>query len=115
MAKNVGEYFVQEFVIGLGLLGDIGVDPEGEILKVLNQAIKAINPSVDFTWMIIIFSILIMIGAIIGAFVMGGWVGIVAVVFAFVGGILINHQFGVWMIVIGILVGLAAPSLKDKI
>ena len=41
MAKNsVGEYFVQEFIIGLGLLGGIGVDPEGEILKALNQAIK---------------------------------------------------------------------------
>ena len=115
MAKNVGEYFVQEFVIGLGLLGGMGVDPEGEILKALNQAIQTLNPSMNFGWMILIFSILITIGAIIGAFAMGGWIGILAVGLAFIGGIFINHQFGAWLVVISLLVGLVAPSLKDKI
>lgn len=78
MVNNIGERFVQEFVIGLGLLSGMGVDPEGEILKALNQAISSINPSMNFTWMIIAFSIIVTIGSIIGAFLIGGWAGIAA-------------------------------------
>ena len=112
MVNKLSEHFVQEFVIGLGLLGGMGVDPEGEILKALNQAIQSLNPAMDFTALIVIFSILATIGALIGAFALGGWSGIIAVGLAFIGGRFINTEEGIWLVVIAFFLGLFAPNLK---
>jgi hypothetical protein len=113
MSENIGEHFVQEFVIGLGLLGGMGVDPEGMILQSLNEVIKSLNPSMDFSLLIAMLSILVTLGAVLGAYKVGSWVGIVAVGMAFLGGIFINTQFGVWMLVIAIFGGLFAPQTKN--
>jgi hypothetical protein len=108
MAEKIGEYFVQEFVIGLGLLGGMGIDPGGEILK----AILQLMPNNNFGFLLFLISILVTIVSIMGAFAMGGWIGIIAVVLAFFGGLFINNQIGAWFIVIAILLGLIAPNTK---
>ncbi len=113
MSNKVGERFVQEFVIGLGLLGGMGVDPEGMILRALNDSMKSLNPSMDLQLWIIIFSIIATIGAVLGAFAIGGWPGIIAVGLAFIGGIFINTKFGVWMILVAIILGLIAPKIRE--
>ena len=101
--KKAGDFFVQEFVIGLGLLSGMGIDINSEILKALD-----VSPFLRIS-----VSIFIMILSLAGAFAMGKWVGLTAVTFAFIGGIFINTQFGAWMLIIGIILGFMSPSTKN--
>lgn len=49
---NKREYFLYEFVIGLGFLSGlwiaIGVDPEAEIFKAFSTIINTLNPNSGF-------------------------------------------------------------------
>ncbi len=102
MGNNIGESFVQESVIGLGLLSGMGVSVNGEILKAIS-----LSPTLIF-----LISLFTTIVSLLGAFVIGGWAGIIAVVFAFIGGIFISTKFGAWMLVIGIILGFFSPNMK---
>jgi hypothetical protein len=114
MAENVGETFVQEFVIGLGLLSGMGIDPDGMIIKTLGQIIPTLNSSVGLKIFFFLLPLIITVMSIIVAFVVGGWIGIIAIGLAFVGGIFIKSSVGGWLLIFGILIGLVAPNLKNR-
>ncbi len=108
---SAGRVFVQEFVIGLGFLSGLwiysGVDPTAEILK----SFSAIVPEMSgFLWLIVV---LITIGSIMGAYFMGKWLGLLAVFLAFLGGIFIG-SWGIWPLIVGVILGLFAPQSKVK-
>jgi hypothetical protein len=110
--SSAGEIFVQEFVIGFGFLSglfvNVGVDPEGLIYETLLNALAKINP--DIAWFGILFTILgviVLIVTILGAYAMGGGIGLVAVFLAFLGGIFITTQIvGVILLIVAVVIGL---------
>ena len=85
MRKDVGLIFVQEFVILFGFLNGlwihIGVNPETEI------------------W---IGVLILTIAPIWASYVIGKWLGLIAVFLAFIGGIFID-TISVWFLVGGVM------------
>lgn len=110
---NASNYFVQEFVVGFGFLSGlwihVGVDPEAEIIKAMATMIQTISPNPTYSLLFWIIPIAATIVSIIGSYAMGGWIGIFAVLFAFFGGVFISSTFGVVFLIIGVLLGFAAP------
>ena len=99
--------FVQEFVIGIGFLNGLwiytGVNPETEILKAFTASIPEMS-SLLF-WIGVLILTVIPIAA---TYLIGKWLGLLAVFLAFIGGILIA-SWGIWPLMIGIIMGLFAP------
>jgi len=111
--EEVGKSFVQEFVMGFGFLSGLwiyaGINPETEIIKAFATVIQELSPNPMYSflfWIIPIIGTLISLG---GSYFLGGWVGLIAVFFAFIGGIFIGSTFGIICLVIGIVVGFIAP------
>lgn len=109
--RSAGEIFVQEFVIGFGFLSgvfvNVGVDPEGLLIDTLMKLLAQINP--DAAWLGILFTILgviILIVTILGAYALGGPIGLVAVFLAFLGGVFITMQFGWILLIVAVVIGL---------
>jgi hypothetical protein len=109
-SSSFGEIFVQEFVIGFGFLSgvfvNVGVDPESLLIDTLLKVLAQINP--DTSWLGVLFTILgviVLIVTILGAYVMGGGIGLVAVFLAFLGGVFIT-TFGWIFLIVGVVIGL---------
>ena len=111
--------FVQEFVLLFGFLSGYwiyaGVNPETEILKAFLEVIVELAPSIApgvslISWMI---PIVLIIGCISTSLAVGGWIGLLAVGLAFVGGLMIE-SIGVYLLLIAILIGLFATSAKES-
>lgn len=104
-AEDLGKSFVQEFVIGFGFLSGlwihVGINPETEIIK----AFSSITPSLAF-WIIPVITTL---GSLVGSYFLGGWLGLIAVGLAFIGGIFFSSNLGVICLILGVLIGFAAP------
>lgn len=106
--------FVQEFVIGFGFLSGlwihVGVDPETEIVKAFASAIQQIAPgfSVVF-WLIPIATSIV---AWFSSYLIGGWIGVLSVALALLGGIFISSPVGIWLLIGGIVLGFLAPHMK---
>jgi len=49
------------------------------------------------------------LASIAGSHTLGGWIGLIAVIFAFIGGIFINSTFGSVCLIIGVVFGILAP------
>ena len=115
--EDIGKSFVQEFVIGFGFLSGLwiyaGVNPETEISKALSSVIKELSPDPMYSFMFWIIPIIITLASISGSYALGGWIGLTAVIFAFIGGIFISSTFGIICLVIGIVLGFAAPHFKS--
>ena len=113
---SAGEVFVEEFVIGLGLFSGLwvsaGVDPEGAVLGALVTALNQLAPNPLYDILVGVVSIASTLASIVGAVAMGGVVGLVAVAFAFLGGVFLNTTYGAYLIAIGLFLGLIAPSAK---
>jgi len=81
---NKKEYFIDEFVIGLGFLSGlwiaVGFNPEAELFKALGMIINILNPNFGFNTLFFIVPTLILIASIIGSYLMGGKLGLFAVV-----------------------------------
>jgi len=109
--------FVQEFVIGVGLLSGlwicVGVDPEAEIAKSFASVVQQISPNLMYPFLFWLIPVIGTVASWAGAYFLGGWFGIVAVALAFFGGIFINSPIGVYLIIAGILIGLFAPHTQQ--
>ena len=116
-AEDIGKSFVQEFVIGFGFLSGLwiyaGVNPETEIIKAFSSVIKELSPNPMYSFMFWIIPIIATLASIGGSYALGGWVGLIAVIFAFVGGIFISTTFGIIFLIVGIALGFAAPHFKS--
>ena len=64
-----------------------------------------------FFWLIVVVST---IGSIVGAYLVGKWLGLLAVFLAFLGGIFIG-SWGIWPLIGGVILGLFAPQSKSQI
>jgi hypothetical protein len=115
---KMGLAFVQELVVGFGFLNGlwicVGVNPESEILGVFLTVGKTLMPQFSGLWTLEFFlieavSIAVPTGV---SFVTGGWVGILAVALAFIGGTLIR-SIGVYLLIIALVLGLFAPGSRS--
>lgn len=113
------EYFVQEFVLGFGFLSGlwihVGIDPEDELFKALLSIINTLSPNQAPT-MSFYFWLLPVIGLVVsiaGSYAMGGWLGLVAVGLAFIGGVFIG-PIGILLVIIAVIIGGYAPSYKNQ-
>lgn len=116
-SEDVEKSFIEIFVIGFGFLSGlwihVGVNPETEIIKAFSSIIKTLNASFGFSFLFWIIPIIVLVGSIIGSLVVGGWLGLIAVGFAFLGGIFINSTFGIICLFIGIVLGFIAPNVNN--
>lgn len=116
---KIAETFIQEIVIGFGFINglwiNIGFDPESSIIQILLDMIYIFNPSFTVTyisWFIpIILALSILVPSLL-AYYIGGIPGLLAVIFAFIGGIFINLTIGALLLLLGIVLGLITPYTK---
>lgn len=116
MASNdAGKIFVQECVIGLGLFGGMGVDPEGMVYKALSPFVLNAAPNLGFVWWLI--PIISFVLSVLFTYVLGGVIGFGAVGMAALGGWQIANPSGIgtWLVAIAIIVGLFVPYAREKI
>ena len=112
------EVFLHELVVGFGFLGglwiNIGIDPEAELIRALWDVVESISPQLSHLRApcFIGLALFTSVAAILGAYNFGKWVGIVAVVLAFIGGLFIT-SFGIFFFVAALVVGLIAPSIAN--
>ena len=108
---NKKEYFIDEFVIGLGFLSGLwiaaGINPEAEVFKALGTIINILSSNSGFDTLFFILPTLIFIVSIIGLYSMGGKFGLFAVVGGFIGGllILVSPIFSMILLFAGMLIG----------
>ncbi|HME86786.1 MAG TPA: hypothetical protein VKE88_00025 [Candidatus Nanoarchaeia archaeon] len=110
-SNEAGKYFVQEFVVGLGLLSGMGIDPEGTILQAFIPLIKDLSPGLVFLFSILPYIVTLL--SLWGAYEMGRELGILAVSLAFISGLILPNQFGAWLLAISFILGLFAPSFAE--
>jgi len=110
------EYFIKEFVIGLGFLSGlwikIGINPEEEAIKQLANAIKTIYPNAFDPIQFLSLSTLFTILSIIVAYSLGGWLGLLAIGLAFIGGAIFGSPFSIILLIVAVILGFFAISLK---
>lgn len=116
--EDIGKSFVQEFVLGFGFLSGlwihVGVNPESEIIKAFASIIQELSPDPIYSFAFWLIPIIATLGSLAGSYFLGGWLGLIAVGLAFIGGIFISSGFGVFMLIIGILVGFIAPFTSNS-
>jgi hypothetical protein len=107
-------YFIREFVIGLGFMSGlwiaVGVNPEAAITNAFADAVNSILPgSGILIWLIPIAALVI---SVLLAFATGGWLGLIAIGAAFIGGIIfIKYTVASLAIVsIAIIIGFFASA-----
>lgn len=85
------EIFFREFVLGVGFVSGfwiaLGVNPEAVIFESFREVMETINPDSGFGYLFTLIPLLSTVCSLIGAYTMGGKVGIFALALAFVGGL----------------------------
>ena len=115
------EYFINEFVIGLGFLSGlwiaVGIDPLAEVFKAFATILNTFNPDSGFGFLFFVIPIIILICSILVTYVMGGELGLVAVGCGFFGGllILISPIISAILLVLGMGVGIVAVNLRSGV
>ena len=111
MVTMTTKIFIQELVVGFGFLNGLwiysGANPEAEIIK----SFAALVPD-SYSWIFWLFLVLSPIISLFVTYAIGGLLGIIAVVLAFVGGITIASSFGIWLLLAGIILGVLACSTQ---
>jgi hypothetical protein len=108
------EVFFREFIVGLGFISGfwiaLGVNPEAIIFESLRTVMETLNPDSGFSFMFTLFPLLLTIGSVVGAYAMGGKIGMIAIGIAFVGGLLLISAplFSVILMVIAMMIGSVA-------
>jgi len=104
------EQFVTEFVLVFGFLNGLwvyqGVNPEAEILKTFTNLIPEMSSLLYWS-----ISILLIGSAIAAVYALGRWIGLVAILAAFLGGVFIE-SWGIWSLLGGVGIGWFAPLSK---
>lgn len=115
MINQVGETFIQEFVVGFGFLSGlwihIGMNPEAEVIGLFADLTDSLSSGTGISIFLMVIPFLMITLSVIGAFLMGGWPGLIAVGLAFLGGLLISSMLGVILLFAAIILGLFAPSI----
>ncbi len=111
---TAGKIFVQEFVIGLGFLSGlwlyVGFDPEAQIVGAFAGIAETLAPNSGASSLILALPAFVTIASLVAAYFAGGILGLIAVGLAFLGGVFLSSQFGIWMLIAGVICGLIAAS-----
>lgn len=118
-SRKVALAFVEDIVIGFGFFTGfwfyIGFDPQDLMVNSILDAFKPLVGSMASTlgfyyWL---FGVVFAVVSIASAWFVGKWVGLLAVFFAFLGGLFIT-SIGVWFLLIGAFLGFIAPFVKSE-
>ena len=116
---RVGKAFVFESVLGFGFISGVwvcvGIDPETRLAGVFAGFVDKFAPGTGLSVIFWLIPTFLMIASLIAAYFSGGFLGLVAVGCAFMGGCLITTKAGIALLVIGILLGFIAPWSKKKV
>ena len=103
--------FIKEFILLFGFLGGFwiyaGVNPEAEIAKAFMEIVESLIPG-TFTALSVLYwigSLIFMSLSFWSSYLVGGKAGLIAVILAFLGGILIG-SVGIWFLVAALILGL---------
>ena len=117
--SRVGKAFVFESVLGFGFISGVwvcvGIDPETRLAGVFAGLVDKFAPGSGLDVVFWLIPTFLMIASLIAAYFSGGFLGLVAVGCAFMGGCLITTKAGIALLVIGILLGFIAPWSKKKV
>ena len=99
-------YFIRVFVIGLGFMSGfwiaVGVNPEAVMTNAFAEAAKSILAGSEiFIWLVPIVALVI---SVLGAFATGGWLGLIAVGIAFIGGIVFIKYTVASLVIVGVAI-----------
>ena len=110
--------FVQECIVGVGLLGGIftrmGVDPEVAVFNALISIIEQLNPDSGFG---VYFRLLIVVAVLASwlvSYFMGGLLGIFFVIMAWIGGFYYDTSIGMVLIFVSIIGGFIAVEYNSS-
>jgi len=113
MAKKFRR-FIWQFVIGLGFLSGlwtaIGIDPESVLISALGPAVMTISSDPAISALFVILPTLILIGSVIEAYRNGKVPGLIAVLVAYVGGLVILSSAVMGLVFLGTAIMLAYYS-----
>jgi hypothetical protein len=107
-------YFVRVFVIGLGFMGGfwiaVAVNPEAVMTNAFAEAAKSILAGSEILiWLV---PIVALVTSVALAFATGGWLRLLAVVIAFIGGVVFMKYTVAALVIVGvaIIIGLVVPT-----
>ncbi|NYZ75542.1 hypothetical protein H0O03_04755 [Candidatus Micrarchaeota archaeon] len=107
------ELLIKEFVLGFGFLGGLflkfNIDPEGAVIA----AFTAVPGFSSLTQWSLLITIAGTGSSILGAWVLGGGLGLIAVGLAFVGGLLLPLPIGIFFLMGGVLLAPFAVRLNE--
>lgn len=99
---------LQELILLFGFLNGLwiyaGVNPDTEILKAFTDLVPEMS-SVLFWIGVLILTVM----PVWVTWIISKWLGLLAVLLAFVGGVFIE-SFGIWCLVVALIMGRFAPS-----
>ena len=117
--SRAAKAFVFESVLGFGFISGVwvcvGIDPETRLAGVFAGFVDKFAPGSGLDVVFWLIPTFLMIASIIAAYFSGGFLGLVAVGCAFLGGCLMPTNAGFALLGIGMLLGLIAPWSKKKV
>jgi hypothetical protein len=119
MTNDAGIIVAREGVISIGFFGGLwiylGVDPEFLLIQTFAKALSQMNPESGGGIIAIYYliSVAALVMSLLLVYILGGIVGIVAVILGFVGGIFIG-SFGWIFLIIGYVLGLFSPDINQN-
>ena len=119
VSQRIGAIFVQEIVLPFGFLNgiwiSIGVNPKTEVLKTLSWIVEAFAPDSQFGLIFWLIPILTSILYVLASFLVGSWLGLIAVGLAFLAGltILTIPLLGTLLFILAVVLGFFAPIMRD--
>ena len=121
MVKNIGFKFVIQSIIGFGFLGGIftriGFKPEKILIDFFSVIIKNLVvfdliPNYDFSPFFAVIGPIMAVTSIYTAYKIGGLLGFIGVIFAFLGGFFIGQQVSMILMGVALFLGLVAPYYR---
>lgn len=110
MSNTAAEAFVKELVIGWGFFNGLwvyaGIDPDRAILGAFLTIFQEMGS--PFGWLLMLLPLISTAINLAIAWAMGGLIGIVAIILAFLGGMFITSPIGIWLLIIGVMLGFFA-------
>lgn len=94
---------LQELILLFGFLNGLwiyaGVNPDTEILKAFTDLVPEMSS--ELFWIVVLISTVVPVWV---TWVISKWLGLLAVLLAFVGGVFIE-SFGIWCLVVAVIMG----------
>jgi ABC-type multidrug transport system permease subunit len=117
MAKKSG-VFIRQFVVGVGFISGvftaIGIDPQGEIIRVIGKAVGSVYPDPQVSYLFFILPTILLVISVVAAYLKGKALGLLSVIVAYGSGILIlvSIVFSLVLLAFAVLLGYLATNRR---